>query len=75
MALPTFTTSPSLLIYKNRLNRILSGFKNENIYCNKTIENYRDRVKNILINKNRLIQLNNTIKESPKNSEYRIFKQ
>ena len=70
MALPTFTTSPSLLIYKNRLNRILSGFKNENIYCNKTIENYRDRVKNLLINKNKLILLNNTIKESPKNSEY-----
>ena len=70
LPLPTFITSPSLLIYKNGLNRVLNGFKNENIYSNKKLENYSDRVKKILINKNKLIQLNNIIKESPKNSEY-----
>ena len=74
MALPTFTTSPSLLIYRNKLNRILSGFKNENIYSNKKIDNYSNRVKNILINKNKLNQLNNSIKGSPKLSEYLINK-
>ena len=70
MTLPTFITSPSLFIYKNKLNRVLSGFKNENIYSNKKIENYSDRVKNILIDKNKLNQLNNIIKENHKNAEY-----
>mgnify|MGYP006873055710 CR=1 FL=1 len=80
MALPTFITSPSLFIYKNKLNRVLSGFKNRlttgSINSNRNSENYtyRDRVKNKLIDKNKLVQLNNIIKENQKKCEYFIRK-
>ena len=73
MTLPTFITSTSLSIYKNKLNRVLSGFNNRltigSIYSNRKTENYTYRVKNKLINKNKLVQLNNKIKENQKEGE------
>ena len=77
-ALPTFITNSSLFIYKNKLNRVLSGFKNRlttgSIYSNRNTESNNYRVENKLINKNKLVQLNNKIKENHKKREYLINK-
>jgi hypothetical protein len=74
MALPTFITSPSLLIYNNKLNRVLSGLNYRlttgNIYSNRETEIYNYKDKNKLINKNKLVQLNNKIKENQKEGEF-----
>ena len=78
MTLPTFISSPSLFIYKNKLNRVLSGFNNRlttgSINSYRKTENYTNRVKNKLINKNKLVQLNNKIKENQRKGEHFINK-
>jgi hypothetical protein len=74
MTLPTFISNPSLFIYNNKLNRVLSGLNYRlttgNIYSNRETEIYNYKDKNKLINKNKLVQLNNKIKENQKEGEF-----
>ena len=65
--LNTFATSPSLIIYKNKVNKNFYGFKsnttNPNIVSNQNnkMETNNNRVENILNNNNKLIQLHNKL--------------
>ena len=74
MTLPTFISNPSLFIYNNKLNRVLSSFNNRlangNIYSNRKTMNYTYGDKNKLINKNKLVHLNNKIKKNQKEGEF-----